>query len=771
MKKRLMMIATLVMAIYNMVLAEEKVTISDFKISAGETKEVSIALSNDVTYVAFQFDLYLPEGITVESYSADRSRVPESTTLEMSKQPDGSYRFLSAAMGGEPMTGNSGSIVTLTVKASDGLSFGEKTGYFRKVKLSKADATGPTYAEMSFPITVIEPSVVTVTSVSRQYGDANPTFEYTVTGGALEGTPEISCEATATSPVGTYDIVANQGSVKNHNVTYIKGTLTIEKAPLTIKAGTYTRKQGEEDPEFTLTYEGFKNNETEAVLTKKPTVTTTATKESLPGTYDVSVSGAEAQNYEISYINGQLTVTAGTFILTYKVDGEVYKTYEVEYGATITPEPAPTKEGYTFSGWSEIPATMPAKDVTVTGTFTINKYKLVYMVDGVEYKSFDIEYGAKITPEPAPTKEGYTFSGWSSIPETMPAKDVTVTGTFTKGAYKLMYMVDGEVYKTVTYDYGDAITPEPAPTKEGYTFSGWSEIPTTMPAQDVTVTGTFTINKYKLTYMVDGSEYKSYDIEYGAYITPEPEPTKDGYTFSGWSEIPTTMPAHDVEVSGTFTQVEFVIDDVTYEISGEGTVTIMGCDQKGEVTIDATVVINGQTYHVTAIAENAFKDNQSITSVTISDGITTIGDNAFNGCIGLIVINIGKDVKTIGNKAFANVGTASATRTRNEESMLIVNCYTESIPYTASDAFENTPIEMGTLYVVDNLKDSFKSTSPWSQFGKIIGFEESTGISAIMNGSGNALIFDMQGNRLDNVRKGVNIIRTRDGKTKKMMVK
>lgn len=353
----------------------------------------------------------------------------------------------------------------------------------------------------------------------------------------------------------------------------------------------------------------------------------------------------------------------------------------------------------------------------------------------------------------------------------MPAQDVTVTGSFTKGAYKLTYMVDGEVYKTISYDYGATITPEAEPTKEGYTFSGWSDIPSTMPAKDVTVTGTFTINKYKLVYMVDGTEYKSYDIEYGAYITPEPEPTKDGYIFSGWSEIPTTMPAHDVEVSGTFTQVEFVIDDVTYEISGEGTVTIMGCDQKGEVTIDATVVINGQTYHVTAIAENAFKNNQNITSVTISYGITTIGDNAFNGCIGLIVINIGKDVKTIGNKAFANVGTTSATRTRSEESMLIVNCYTESIPYTASDAFDNTPIETGMLYIVDNLKDAYKSTSPWSKFGKIIGFDESTGINAIMNDSGNALIFDMQGNRLDNVRKGVNIIRTRDGKTKKMIVK
>ena len=75
-----------------------------------------------------------------------------------------------------------------------------------------------------------------------------------------------------------------------------------------------------------------------------------------------------------------------------------------------------------------------------------------------------------------------------------------------------------------------------------------------MPAKDVTITGSFSVNKYKLTYMVDGEVYKTYDVEYGTTITPEPTPTKEGYTFSGWSDIPTTMPAHDVTVSGTFTQ-------------------------------------------------------------------------------------------------------------------------------------------------------------------------------------------------------------------------
>ena len=76
-----------------------------------------------------------------------------------------------------------------------------------------------------------------------------------------------------------------------------------------------------------------------------------------------------------------------------------------------------------------------------------------------------------------------------------------------------------------------------------------------MPAADVVVMGSFTINSYTLTYKVDGEVYKSYDVEYGAAITPEPEPTKEGYTFSGWSEIPETMPAHNVTVTGSFTKI------------------------------------------------------------------------------------------------------------------------------------------------------------------------------------------------------------------------
>ena len=253
-----------------------------------------------------------------------------------------------------------------------------------------------------------------------------------------------------------------------------------------------------------------------------------------------------------------------SYTLTYKVDGEIYKSSSVVYGTSLTPEAAPTKEGYTFSGWNGLPATMPNHDVVVTGSFLPN-YTLTYLIDGEVYKIFSVAYGTSITPEPSPTKEGYTFSGWSGLPETMPNHDVTVSGSFTINKYKLIYKVDGKVYKTFSVDYGTALTPIAAPTKEGYTFSGWKGIPATMPAHDVTVSGAFTINKYKLTYMVDGDVYKSYMINYASAITPETFPTKEGHTFSGWTGLPTTMPAHDVTVTGSFSVNSYTL---TYKVDG-----------------------------------------------------------------------------------------------------------------------------------------------------------------------------------------------------------
>jgi len=73
-----------------------------------------------------------------------------------------------------------------------------------------------------------------------------------------------------------------------------------------------------------------------------------------------------------------------------------------------------------------------------------------------------------------------------------------------------------------------------------------------MPAHDVTVTGTFSINSYKLTYMIDDKVYKEMMYEYGATITPEPQPEGDYATFE-WTDLPQAMPAHDVVVYASYT--------------------------------------------------------------------------------------------------------------------------------------------------------------------------------------------------------------------------
>ena len=76
---------------------------------------------------------------------------------------------------------------------------------------------------------------------------------------------------------------------------------------------------------------------------------------------------------------------------------------------------------------------------------------------------------------------------------------------------------------------------------------------TTLPAVTVQMPDVTVVTLYKLTYIVDGEVYKELSLEYGAPITPEPAPTKVDWEFSGWKEeIPTTMPAHDVTITGSF---------------------------------------------------------------------------------------------------------------------------------------------------------------------------------------------------------------------------
>jgi hypothetical protein len=162
------------------------------------------------------------------------------------------------------------------------------------VKGATAQNYDISFVNGTLTVTDADAVMVTANSYTIEYGDALPEFAYTAEGAELNGKPRVSCSAKQGSPVGTYDIVITKGSVKNYNDTYVNGTLTITKAPLTVGVKDETITEGDAIPAFTLTYDGFKNNDTEAsAFTKKPVASTTATSKSAAGTYSITVSGGE----------------------------------------------------------------------------------------------------------------------------------------------------------------------------------------------------------------------------------------------------------------------------------------------------------------------------------------------------------------------------------------------------------------------------------------------------------------------------------------------
>ncbi|MDE6560959.1 MAG: InlB B-repeat-containing protein [Muribaculaceae bacterium] len=242
---------------------------------------------------------------------------------------------------------------------------------------------------------------------------------------------------------------------------------------------------------------------------------------------------------------------ANLYDIVFMVDDEAIVTQQY-YGDPLEATD-PVKEGHEFTGWDpELPEIVPAEDLTFTATFKVLSYTVSYILEDQVYEQSVVEYGTALVPPEAPEKEGYTFSGWKDLPATMPAGDIEILGGYTVNQYKLIYNVDGEVYKEFTVDYGTAVVAEPGPEKEGFTFSGWDGVPETMPAHDVTVAGTFSINSYEAVFKIDGEIFDTKVIEFGRNIETPEAPKKSGFTFSGWQDVPATMPARDIEIIGWY---------------------------------------------------------------------------------------------------------------------------------------------------------------------------------------------------------------------------
>ena len=322
-----------------------------------------------------------------------------------------------------------------------------------------------------------------------------------------------------TDPTYAVTLHPNGGTINNGNVTeYIYG---VGATLPTADDMTYTGH----------TFKGWYDNE------------------SLTGDPVTAIGGTEMGNkeYWAKWEINQYTITFDT------AGGSEIAPITQDYGTAITAPADPTREGYTFTGWdTAIPATMPAHNMTITAQWTVNQYTITFDTDGgSEVAPITQDYGSAITAPAAPTREGYTFTGWDkTIPATMPAGDMTITAQWTVNQYTITYDLDGGTAEgnpdTYTVET-DAFTLK-NPTRPGYTFTGWSgtgltgedNLTVTIPKGSTgnrSYTAHWSLNTYSITYDLNGGTASgnptSYTVE-SATITLN-QPTKTGYTFTGWS--------------------------------------------------------------------------------------------------------------------------------------------------------------------------------------------------------------------------------------------
>ena len=252
-----------------------------------------------------------------------------------------------------------------------------------------------------------------------------------------------------------------------------------------------------------------------------------------------------------------------------------------DYGTAVNAVATPVRTGYGFAGWVwtntktgeviEAPVTIPAYDVTATAQWTANEYTITYRTYNGVYDTKTVAYGSDLVyPDAEPTREGHTFNGWldnkgAALPATMPAGNLVAVAQWTVDEYTVTWVVDDESTEE-TYAYGATINkPDPEPSKTGYTFAGWSpEVPATQGVGDATYTATWNVNSYDLTWVIDGATYEGpTSTPYGTELVA-PVPTRDGYTFSGWTGIPADgkMPASNLTVTGSW----IADSDTTYTV-------------------------------------------------------------------------------------------------------------------------------------------------------------------------------------------------------------
>ena len=362
--------------------------------------------------------------------------------------------------------------------------------------------------------------------------------------------------------------------------------------------------------------------------------------------------------------NGRYAINAAYMTTIYANGGEVYGEVHLNQACKITC--LAEDNGITaFKGKTVIGGTSSVNPSHVGwGLFYGGLYIYGNMTGViVTYKDGDSEYAKQVLPSgtlatrpdaPAATPD-YTFGGWNKADGTAwdyasdkVTDNITLYAKWAANTYTITFdTAGGSEIAPITQDYGTVITAPEAPTREGYTFIGWDkEIPTTMPAENMTVTAQWEINQYTITFDTNGgSEIAPITQDYGTVITAPEAPEREGYTFIGWDKaIPEIMPAENITLKarwkdtekptgeiiiGTDKWREF-LNTLTFGLFFKDTqaVTINAADNSGEtVTVEyllsdkelTKAELDGMTFTAYTAPFGIDPDNEYIIYVRLTD--------------------------------------------------------------------------------------------------------------------------------------------------------
>lgn len=353
---------------------------------------------------------------------------------------------------------------------------------------------------------------------------------------------------------------------------------------------------------------------------------------------EVGVMGTEDVSFNAQFSAGEVSYKVETYVMD--VNGAYgaadVKVVPATTGAAVSVDPE-AREGFTVAADSVLSGTVAADSSLVLKVYySRNQYKLT--VDGAESMVY---YGAELNIA-EPTKDHYTFAGWNvEVPATMPASDLTLVSQWTEeGADYTAYdaavkaaqakKAEADYDKTYTAESRAALDAALAIDVANKKYSEQADVDAATAAINDAVKA-LELMTYTANFYVNGQLYKAVTTKVGEQIIAPKDPSVDGYNFNGWDPAVGTMGTEDVRFDAILVASNSSIISVTPETPNYGGMHQYAVKVKGEPLKIKIVDANGNT--------RTFDRNTSMTSDANALGILKI-EKTEDGEIWLINANL-----------------------------------------------------------------------------------------------------------------------------------